>query len=155
LSVLAGSALLTLFGLWAVRTISFDSDVLHLLPRHGRVVPGFQEFLQRFGSLDYLYVVFDAPADHTIDEYEDEIAPFVAKLPPLPGVVRPEPGRDLPRRPRAAPPLAGAAAGGPGAVRPGPHAGRGAIATRTAQCAVSRHRPDGTAGPARAVPTPP
>jgi predicted RND superfamily exporter protein len=92
LSVLAGSTLLALLGLWAVRTISFDSDVLHLLPRHGRVVPGFQEFLQRFGSLDYLYVVFDAPADHTIDEYEDEIAAFVDKLKALPEIERVDAG---------------------------------------------------------------
>ena len=92
LSVLAGSALLALLGLWAVRALSFDADILHSLPRHGRVVPAFQEFLRRFGSLDYLYVVFDAPADHTIDEYEDEIAAFVDKLKTLPEIERVDAG---------------------------------------------------------------
>src|SRR5262249_10207488 len=62
------------------------------LPRPGRVVPGFQEFLRRFGSLDYLYVVFDAPADHTIDEYDDEIASFVEKLKKLPELERVDAG---------------------------------------------------------------
>jgi uncharacterized protein len=92
LSILAGSALLTIAGLIAVQRIAFDSDILHLLPRHGRVVPGFQEFLQKFGSLDYLYVVFDAPADHTVDEYEDEIAAFVDKLKTLPEIERVDAG---------------------------------------------------------------
>jgi predicted RND superfamily exporter protein len=92
LSILAGSALLSIAGLIAVRSIAFDSDVLHLLPRHGRVVPGFQEFLQKFGSLDYLYVVFDAPADRTVDEYEDEIAAFVDKLKTLPEIERVDAG---------------------------------------------------------------
>jgi predicted exporter len=92
LSILAGAALLSLVGLWEVRSIAFDADVLHLLPRHGRVVPGFQEFLQRFGSLDYLYVVFDAPTDHTINEYEDEIAAFVEKLKGLPEIERVDAG---------------------------------------------------------------
>ena len=92
LSVLAGSALLALLGLWAVRSLSFDADILHSLPRHGWVVPAFQEFLRRFGSLDYLYVVFDAPADHTIDEYEDEIAAYVDKLKALPEIERVDAG---------------------------------------------------------------
>jgi predicted RND superfamily exporter protein len=91
-SVLVGSGLISLLCVWVVQSISFDADVLHLLPRHGRAVPAFQEFLQRFGSLDYLYVVFEAPADHTVDEYEDEIAAFVDKLKALPEIERVDAG---------------------------------------------------------------
>ncbi len=91
-SILVGSALFSLICAVVVRSISFDADVLHLLPRHGRTIPGFEEFLRRFGSLDYLYVVFDAPADHTVDEYDEEIAAFVEKLKALPEIERVDAG---------------------------------------------------------------
>ena len=40
--------------------LSFDTDVLSLLPHDGRVLQSFRRFLSRFGSLDQLYVVFTA-----------------------------------------------------------------------------------------------
>ncbi len=90
--VLLCTLLLTAIALVQVRSIRFDADVLHLLPKSGRAVPAFEQFLQQFGSLDYLYVVFNAPADHTIDEYTDEIDAFVARLSALPEIVRVDAG---------------------------------------------------------------
>ena len=60
--------------------MSFDADILSLLPQNGRVIPAFREFLARFGTLDQLYVVCTAADGHTIDEYRDEIAVWVEQL---------------------------------------------------------------------------
>ena len=62
-----------LVSLAGARRLSFDTDVLSLLPRDGRVIQSFRTFLARFGSLDQLYVVFTAPDGHAIAEYDDEI----------------------------------------------------------------------------------
>jgi predicted RND superfamily exporter protein len=91
-SILAAALVLTAVGFAGLRSLSFDSDILHLLPKSGRAVPAFDEFLKQFGSLDYLYVVFEAPADHRIDEYADRIEAFVEKLEKLPEIERVDAG---------------------------------------------------------------
>jgi predicted RND superfamily exporter protein len=78
--VLSASALAALFSIVQLRSLTFDADVLHLLPRGGIAVPAFRTFLERFGTLDHLYVVFEAPAEHTIDEYDETIDAFVERL---------------------------------------------------------------------------
>jgi predicted RND superfamily exporter protein len=78
--VLASVALLALASAEGVRRLSFDADVLSLLPQTGRVTPAFREFLARFGSLDQLYVVFTAPEGHAIDEYRPQIDTWIAEL---------------------------------------------------------------------------
>ena len=67
----------SLVSLEGARRLSFDADVLSLLPRDGRVIQAFRTFLARFGSLDQLYVVFTAPEGHAIAEYADEIDAWV------------------------------------------------------------------------------
>lgn len=91
-AVLTAAVVAGLLSLIAVRGLTFDADVLHLLPKHGRAVPAFEQFLQRFGSLDHLYVVFEAPAGHTIDEYEERVAAFVERLARLPEIERVDAG---------------------------------------------------------------
>lgn len=71
-----------------VRRLSFDTDVLSLLPRDGRVIPAFRTFLERFGSLDQLYVVFTAPEGHSISDYEAEIEGWIERLRRLPEIAR-------------------------------------------------------------------
>jgi predicted RND superfamily exporter protein len=78
--VLASIAVLALASAEGVRRLSFDADVLSLLPQSGRVTPAFREFLSRFGSLDQLYVVFTAPEGHAIDEYRPQIEAWVVEL---------------------------------------------------------------------------
>jgi predicted RND superfamily exporter protein len=75
-----------------VRRLSFDSDVLTLLPQSGRITPAFREFLARFGSLDQLYVVFTAPAGFTIDAYRDDIDAWVGELRGAPEIARVDTG---------------------------------------------------------------
>ncbi len=84
--VLAGAIGLALASLAAVRQLAFDADVLHLLPRNGRAVPAFRDFLAHFGSLDDLYIVFDAEGDRAIDEFEEEISAFARRLARAPEV---------------------------------------------------------------------
>jgi predicted RND superfamily exporter protein len=78
--VLASVALLALASAEGVRRLSFDADVLSLLPQTGRVTSAFREFLARFGSLDQLYVVFTAPEGHAIDEYRPQIETWITAL---------------------------------------------------------------------------
>ena len=49
-------------------------------PRDGRVIPAFRQYLGSFGSVDQLYVVFTAPADHAVGEYAEEIDDWVDRL---------------------------------------------------------------------------
>ena len=74
------------------RRLSFDTDVLSLLPRDGRVITAFRYFLARFGSLDQLYVVFSAPAGHSIADYGDEIDTWVDALRAAPEITRVDAG---------------------------------------------------------------
>ena len=80
--------------------LSFDSDVLSLLPRTGQVIPAFRTFVERFGSLDELYVVFTAPDGQAISDYAGQIDAWTSALRRAPGVARVDtglvdPSRDL------------------------------------------------------------
>jgi len=72
--------------------LSFDTDVLSLLPRDGRVIPAFREFLAKFGSLDQLYVLFSAPEGQSIADYGDQIDSWVAALRAAPEITRVDAG---------------------------------------------------------------
>ena len=76
------AALVVVLGLSAAgaRRVEFDADVLSLLPRDGRVIPAFRQYLSSFGSVDHLYVVFTAPANHGVAEYAEEIDDWVDRL---------------------------------------------------------------------------
>jgi uncharacterized protein len=75
-----------------VRRLSFDADVLSLLPRDSRVIQAFRTFLARFGSLDQLYVVFTAPEGHAIPDYGEEIAQWIDALRSAPEIARVDTG---------------------------------------------------------------
>ena len=81
-----------LVSLEGTRRLSFDADVLSLLPRDNRVIQAFRTFLARFGSLDQLYVVFTAPDGHAVNEYSDEIATWVDRLRSAPEIARVDAG---------------------------------------------------------------
>ena len=61
--VLALAAALTIASLVPVLRIRFETDVLQLMPRESGAVDAFETYLERFGSLDALYVYVEAPAD--------------------------------------------------------------------------------------------
>jgi predicted RND superfamily exporter protein len=96
--VLATALIVAVAGSAALGRLTFDPDVLHLLPRTGTAVPAFREFLERFGSLDHLYVVFEAPEGRTIDEYAEAIDEFAAALAAAPEIARVDLGPADPSR---------------------------------------------------------
>jgi predicted exporter len=75
-----------------IRRLSFDSDILSLLPQDGRVLQGFRTFVGRFGNLDQLYVVYTAPAGHTIADYGDDIDAWIEALRKAPEIGRVDAG---------------------------------------------------------------
>ncbi|HJZ77486.1 MAG TPA: MMPL family transporter [Vicinamibacterales bacterium] len=89
LALVLGALLVSVEG---VRRLSFDADVLSLLPRDSRVIQAFRTFLARFGSLDQLYVVFTAPAGHAIADYDDQISAWTDALRSAPEISRVDTG---------------------------------------------------------------
>jgi predicted RND superfamily exporter protein len=87
LRVAAGLLILLACSGLGVSRLAFDTDVLSLLPRDGAVVPAFRTFVEHFGSLDELYVVFTAPEGHAIADYEAEIQTWVERLRATPEIV--------------------------------------------------------------------
>ncbi len=61
-----------------IARLSFDPDVLRLLPRDAPTVRSFERFLLDFGSLDHLYVVFES-AD-PIGGHADLVDAYVDRL---------------------------------------------------------------------------
>jgi predicted RND superfamily exporter protein len=91
---LAGAAVVGMLGL------RFDTDVLGLLPREGRIVPAFRTYVEAFGSVDDLYVVLTAPPGRQIRDYAADVEAWADRLRQLPGITRVDtglvdPSRDL------------------------------------------------------------
>ncbi len=98
--VLVGVLGALVFSIDGARRLSFDTDVLSLLPGDSRITTAFRVFLARFGSLDQLYVVFTAPDGHAVDDYGDDIDAWVGQLRAAPEITRvdatfADPSRDL------------------------------------------------------------
>jgi predicted RND superfamily exporter protein len=98
-AILAATALVAAVSALSLRRLQFDANVLHLLPRTGVAVPAFRDYLQRFGSLDYLYVVVDAPEGSSIVDYEETVDALAAALRRAPEIAQVDagprdPGRD-------------------------------------------------------------
>ena len=83
---------LTAISAEGIRRLSFDTNVLSLLPEDGRPIQAFRTFVARFGSLDQLYVIFTAPDGHTISEYRADVDEWVAALRAAPEIERVDPG---------------------------------------------------------------
>jgi predicted RND superfamily exporter protein len=82
----------TVFGILAalsvllITRLSFDTDMLNLLPRNNPVVHSYIETLQDFGSQSFLLVTVEVPEGAVVDPYEslvDDLAPRLAKVPEL------------------------------------------------------------------------
>lgn len=91
LVMIAAAAVLVL-SIAGMRGLTFDTDVLRLLPQDGRYIPPFRTFLQRFGSLDHLFVVFTAPEGQSVRDYDDQVDAWVAALRTAPEIERVDSG---------------------------------------------------------------
>jgi predicted RND superfamily exporter protein len=95
--VFAIAAAAAILGAVLVSRVRFDADVLRLLPQRSAPVRDFEAFLREFGSLDHLYLVFDA--DDGIGGHADLVDAYVDRLRRAPEVQDVdtqvfEPGRD-------------------------------------------------------------
>lgn len=73
------------FGIILLSTVSFDANILRLLPRHSDSVRAFQDFLEDFGSLDHLFIEFDS--DGPIGEHQELVDAYVDELRKAPEVL--------------------------------------------------------------------
>jgi uncharacterized protein len=90
--VLGAAAVLAVVSALSLPRLHFDANVLHLLPRQGVAVPAFRDYLARFGSLDYLYVVVDAEEGVPVDEYAETVDALVAALRAAPEIAQVDAG---------------------------------------------------------------
>ncbi|MEE8367530.1 MAG: MMPL family transporter [Thermoanaerobaculia bacterium] len=70
------TALLVGVSIYLASRLTFDTDILNLLPRNHQLVKTYRASLEEFGSLDYLLIAVRIPEDAVIDPYES----FVQKL---------------------------------------------------------------------------
>lgn len=77
-AVLIATAAMAIAAVVLVLRVSFDPNVLRLLPRDAPAVQSFETFLVNFGSLDHLYVVFESP--DPIGTHADAIDSYVEAL---------------------------------------------------------------------------
>jgi predicted exporter/lauroyl/myristoyl acyltransferase len=98
LAVISGALVLILLSSLGLTRLAFDADVLSLLPRHGEATGAFRTFLQRFGSLDQLFVVFTAPEGHAIGDYSDDVDRWIVELRAVPEIQSVDAGTAGPER---------------------------------------------------------
>ena len=78
------AAIIAILAMAGVTSVSFDSNVLDLLPQRAPAFQAFRTYLDTFGSLDRLFVAMTAPEGHAIAEYDGAVARFLARLRGLP-----------------------------------------------------------------------
>ena len=91
--VLAGAALFVALASAGLPRLTFDPDVLRLLPTTGRAVPAFRDYLQTFGTLDDLYVVFSTVEGEDIRDDAEEIDRWIEALRAAPELQRVDSGQ--------------------------------------------------------------
>ena len=77
--LLAAGALLAV-SLFLVSRIAFDTNIVRLLPREGPAVRSFDTYLERFGTFDHIYVLFEVPPGNRISDAEEFVDRYVERL---------------------------------------------------------------------------
>jgi predicted RND superfamily exporter protein len=90
--VLGGALAVAILSAFALTRLTFDHDVLHLLPQRGPAVQAFARYLSLFGSLDRLYVVIESADERPIAEHADSIAAFAERLRASPDIAHVDSG---------------------------------------------------------------
>ncbi len=71
--ILLVAGLLAVLSISAITRLSFDPDILNLIPQHNRAVNDFKKVINEMGTIDYHVVVIDIPEGHQASEYEEFI----------------------------------------------------------------------------------
>ena len=85
-AVLALAAVLAALSLLGLARLSFDTNVLELLPRSGTAIPAFRVLAERFAAGDQLFVVLALPDGHDVADYREEIDAVAEALAAVPGI---------------------------------------------------------------------
>ena len=72
--------ILALVSFRSLGSLSFDSNRLQPVPQGGPAVRSFLTYLNAFGTLDRLYIVFEAPPDQFVSDHAALIDAYVAEL---------------------------------------------------------------------------
>ncbi len=91
-AVLAAATLLAIASAASLHRLQFDANILHALPRDGVAVPAFRDYLERFGSLDYLYVIVDAPEGTEIGDHDETVEALTTALRQAPEIAHVDAG---------------------------------------------------------------
>ncbi|MCP4659595.1 MAG: MMPL family transporter [bacterium] len=83
-SIFIGAGILAVTSLLLASRVSFDPDVLNLLPEDDPVVRTFRQTLAEFGGLDLLLVVVRVPEGEVIAPYQELVERFGRSLEELP-----------------------------------------------------------------------
>lgn len=68
--ILLISALVLIAALAGASRLSFDPDILNLVPQNNREINEFKKVLHDMGTIDYHIVVVNLPAGHDVSEYD-------------------------------------------------------------------------------------
>lgn len=72
-TILLVAALFAALSITAVTRLSFDPDILNLIPQHNQAVSDFKKVIGEMGTIDYHVVVIDIPEGRQASEYEEYI----------------------------------------------------------------------------------
>jgi hypothetical protein len=71
--ILLVAGLIAVLSISAITRLSFDPDILNLIPQHNRAVNDFKKVINEMGTIDYHVVVIDIPEGRQASEYEEYI----------------------------------------------------------------------------------
>jgi predicted RND superfamily exporter protein len=78
--VLVTTAILSLVAALICTQITFDTDILNLLPGNSPSLREFKGYLRHFSGADQLYIVFEVGDDARVDDVSDVIERYVDRL---------------------------------------------------------------------------
>jgi predicted exporter len=96
-AVLALAAVLAALSLIGVARLSFDTNVLELLPRSGTAIPAFRVLAERFAAGEQLFVVLTVPDGHDVADYRDDVDAVAEALAAVPGIASVDAGTGIGR----------------------------------------------------------
>lgn len=91
--VLGGVLCLLAVAVMGLLRVRFDADVLRLVPSSSPPLRAFHTFINTFGTLDDLYIVFSAPEGASVSDYDEIIDGWLQVLRAAPEILRVDSGR--------------------------------------------------------------
>jgi predicted RND superfamily exporter protein len=87
-AVIAAAGAAALASLLLLPRLALENNLLRLLPREGRAVQALDAFLEHFGTLDHLYVLFETSEEGLISDHQEFVDAYLEALRRAPEVSR-------------------------------------------------------------------